>query len=260
MNWGRGMNEGGRLRAGAQIAPCSADLPRAYSQLRCSHPPLSPPFLHPLIRHSCTPLSAIPAQAGTCATTHRRATPSPRHPCAPFRHSCAPFPSFLRPLSVIPAQAGTRTPPPHFPNAPTNSPKKIHPSPLLGGRLGGGWEAPSVHQPSSVTPPPPHCHPTPLPAVPACAGMTGEGAHRSYAPPATPAPPSRHSWPPSPSFLRRQEPAHPLTPLPQRTKQLPQENSSLPPFRGEARWGVGSTERLPAVFRHRSPPFLPTQE
>ena len=31
-------------------------------------------------------------------------------------------------------------------NAPGNSPKNIHPSPLLGGRLGGGWDAASVYQ------------------------------------------------------------------------------------------------------------------
>ena len=33
-----------------------------------------------------------------------------------------------------------------------HSPKKIHPSPLPGGRLGGGWEAPSVHQRPSGRP------------------------------------------------------------------------------------------------------------
>ena len=30
--------------------------------------------------------------------------------------------------------------------APGNSPKNIHPSPLLGGRLGGGWDAASVYR------------------------------------------------------------------------------------------------------------------
>ena len=31
-------------------------------------------------------------------------------------------------------------------NAPGNSPKNIHPSPLLGGRLGGGWDVASDYQ------------------------------------------------------------------------------------------------------------------
>ena len=88
------------------------------------------------------------------------------------------------------AQAGT-----NHPNAPTNthqanSPKKIHPSPLLGGRLGGGWEATSVRgdraRPGRLSrhSPPPlvipaqagTCAPTAIPAppssvIPAQAGM-----------------------------------------------------------------------------------------
>ena len=64
------------------------------------------------------------------------------------------------PPPVIPAYAGMTewaqagTP---LPNAPTNthqanSPKKIHPSPLLGGRLGGGWNAASeAPSPASTT-------------------------------------------------------------------------------------------------------------
>ena len=67
--------------------------------------------------------------------------------------SVIPAPS----LSVIPAQAGTAQagtthPNAHNQHAPTNSPKKIHPSPLLGGRLGGGWDVPSGPQLPSNTP------------------------------------------------------------------------------------------------------------
>ena len=75
-----------------------------------------------------------------------------------------------------------------------------------------------------------------------------------------PAPPHRYSCPsppsflrpipsflrPSPSFLRRQEPTTPTHTTNTRQTKLPQENSSLPPFRGEVRWGVGGCERSPA--------------
>ncbi len=43
---------------------------------------------------------------------------------------------------------------------------------------------------------------------------------------------------PQPSFLRRQEPPHTLT---------PSQNSSLPPSRGEVRWGVRGHDRPPAI-------------
>ena len=130
-----------------------------------------------------------------------------------------PHPSFLRrqepaPFLVIPAQAGTHpTPSPHPP---------IHPSPLLGGRLGGGWEVSSVYRRSRGCPHPPRTHPhphhsrAPPPVIPAQAGTR-----------ALP----RHS-------CAGRNPPNPLPPSP---------NSSLPPFRGEARWGVGGIERLPAI-------------
>ena len=61
--------------------------------------------------------------------TPRSPTPTPLpHPCALFRHSCA----------------GRNPPRPAPSPAPTPSP--IHPSPLKGGRLGGGWNAPSRHR------------------------------------------------------------------------------------------------------------------
>ena len=65
----------------------------------------------------------------------------------------APLPSFLRP-SVIPAplrhSCAGRNPP--RPTSPPPPPSPIHPSPLPGGRLGGGCEATRVCQPLSPTP------------------------------------------------------------------------------------------------------------
>ena len=69
--------------------------------------------------------------------------------------------------------------------------------------------------------------------------------------PSPPAPKIRHSCPllvvpvPSPSFLRRQEPTSPQYSFP-----APFPNSSLPPSRGEARWGVEGCERLPTALLH----------
>ena len=59
----------------------------------------------------------------------------------------------------------------------------------------------------------------------------------SHSPPSFPRPPSRHSC------AGRNPPSH-----------LPSPNSSLPPLRGEVRWGVGGNERLPtARLTPRSP-------
>ena len=58
----------------------------------------------------------------------------PPPPCPTFRHSCA----------GRNAHAHTR--------APSTYPKKIHPSPLPGGRLGGGWDVSSQREPPSNTP------------------------------------------------------------------------------------------------------------
>ena len=165
--------------------------PRA-SAVAASHPDRPPrpyPSYHTPIRHT-TPLSVIPR-------------PSPSY-CAPLRHTS--------PLSVIPAQAGTH-PPQHPP------PPPIHPSPLPGGRLGGGWNAARIRCRCFT----PRSPPTPLSIIP-----------RPYPSYHTPI---RHTTPlsvilrSSPSFLRRQEPP---TPTP-----APSPNSSLPPLRGEVRWGVG---------------------
>ena len=83
-------------------------------------------------------------------------------------------------------------------------------------------------------------------------GAHAEATTRSQSPTPPVATTVRHSCSFS-SFLRRQEPAQAGTarahppPLP----HFP--NSSLPPFRGEARWGVGSTERAQKQLRAPSP-------
>ena len=140
----------------------------------------------------------------------RASFPSSRHSCAPTRHSCAPHPSFLRRQEPT-LHLHTPAPSPPFPrpspsflrrqeptlhlqhplhpkrqlsepthlNAPSHSPKKIHPSPLPGGRLGGGCEATSQHHQSRHAPiahatPPPHprasIRHTPAPSRHSCAG------------------------------------------------------------------------------------------
>ena len=101
-----------------------------------------------------------------------------------------PLPSFLRPLRH--SCAGRN--PPH-PNTPFPPPSPIHPSPLPGGRLGGGWAAASHHQRPSRRPhPPERIHASVIPGlfsvIPAQAGT-----HR------TPLPPSPRPLPSSPRPL-----------------------------------------------------------
>ena len=95
--------------------------------------------------------------------------------------------------------------------------------------------------PRAAAPPAPRPNRPPLPSTPA--------PHS-----ATPAPPTVIPAPP-PSFLRRQEPApagthhhHPTSPIP---------NSSLPPSRGEVRWGVECCEPPPRPYTPRSPTRAP---
>ena len=92
--------------------------------------------------------------------------------------------------------------------------------------MGGGTPRATTTAPPTppITPPPSPSFLRPLPVIPA--------------------PPLRHSCAPSPSFLRRQEPPPPPNPPP-----FP--NSSLPPLRGEVRWGVGGHE--PATTAAPSP-------
>ena len=175
------------------------------------------------------PLSVIPVRPSRHSYAPIRHTPSPfRHSRTPPRHSRAPQSSFLR------RQEPTLCPHPHAPSSP------IHPSPLPGGRLGGGWKAASQHHqsrpapiahaalpphqrspsyphPLRTFPRPPIVIPAPLPVIPAQAGTT-----------------------------------HP-TPL------FP--NSSLPPSRGEVRWGVECREPAhqsrPTPITHATPPPHP---
>ena len=153
--------------------PCAPRSPISLLLRRIPRPPTS--FLRPL-RHSCAgrnphphilfPNSSLPPSRGevrwgveeprAAATSRAR----PDHP-SPSPH-VIPAP----PSSVIPAQAGTHT---------RTSPSPIHPSPLPGGRLGGGWKAPSRrHQPCaprSPIPLPPTRHScTPPSVIPAQAG------------------------------------------------------------------------------------------
>ncbi len=153
-------------------------------------------------------------------TSHAPPRNHPRHP--PPRHSRTPSPTFLRPSpSFLRRQEpATSQSPPHLPSSP------IHPSPLLGGRLGGGWDAPSdyqrpsgrlhsprrIHTPPSFPRPTRHScagrnHPTP-PIPPNPATLTPEQECRTM--PLSPQrrrPAPHPSFPrPLPSFLRRQEP------------------------------------------------------
>ncbi len=149
-------------------------------------------------------------------TPRAAAPPAPRPnrpplPSTPAPHSATPAPPTVIPAppTVIPAQAGTcagRNPPPpsNFPPSP------IHPSPLPGGRLGGGWNAASRR--------------------------TTRTAPQSPTPSITPARPS-------PSFLRRQEPAT--------TIQLPPSPIHPSPLPGGRLGGV--ERREPPHHPHRAP-------
>ena len=140
------------------------------------------------------PLRRAPIARSTAAAGSL--PPTPR-----FRHSYAP--------SVIPAQAGTHHPPP------TPPPFPIHPSPLPGGRLGGGWNAASAHEVIAVG-----------------SGRPLNRRRRLAA-----------SNPPLPSFLRslRHSCAGRNPPPTTHTTPLPQ--FIPPPSQGEVRWGVEARER-----------------
>ncbi len=188
------------------------------------------------------------AQAGTAAGS---VIPAP-----PSRHSCA-----------------GRNPRTHAPS-PSSSP--IHPSPLLGGRLGGGCGAPSDHQRSST--PRATTSDRPRPNRHTAHHPNRRSAHR----------PIRHSCAPPSSFLRRQEPAHARTPSPPSSPihpspllgvscKMPNFGGSADqalsgrhpragprsailqetPFRGEVRWGVRRPKRPPAIVPAPPPSVIP---
>ena len=211
-------------------------------------------------------------------------SPTPRSPLvvpaplsvvpAPLSVIPAPSPSFLR------RQEPTRAHATHLP--------PIHPSPLPGGRLGGGWEVASRRRPLSPTPRSPlvipaqagTCAASKLQLPQPCYHGLGErkcdqmpaslranrlrtsGAtiHPDHAPnnpeqirtnlnvaersdqigrsPGSPLNSRKKTnlntvAAHSPSFLRRQEPTRAPT-------NSPKKIHPSPPFRGEARWGVGA--------------------
>ena len=98
---------------------------------------------------------------------------------------------------------------------------------------------------------PPAVIPAPPSVIPAQAGTTHQARPAPIPTPRLRRPrPLRHTCP-FPSFLRRQEPrrsptpalAASISPRPPPTRHpRPFPNSSLPPTRGEVRWGVGSHE------------------
>jgi len=154
--------------------------------------PVALPFRHSCapLRHSCAgrnpphlnthlhPNSSLPpskeeVRRGWEASSERQPPPIPRSlPPSSLHLSPTPrslLPSFLRPPpSFLRGQEPARLPQQPPPPSP------IHPSPLPGGRLGGGWEVPSERQPPSYTPISPRHFPaspvTPVPHRHSCAG------------------------------------------------------------------------------------------
>ena len=208
-----------------------------------SFPRLSPSFLRrqePTLRrgHLTTltsrpalthfPNSSLPPSRGEVRWGVGGHEPSPPSRARPNRspHSPSVIPAPLSvipaPLSVIPAQAGTTLRRGYLTtltSRPALTPSPIHPSPLPGGRLGGGWEVTSrlrqSRAPQSPTPLPlrpvahaPIAHPTPPP--PSRARLNRPPHAPAVIP--TPSPsfprPSPSFLRPPPSFLRRQEPTH----------------------------------------------------
>jgi len=142
--------------------------------------------------------------------TPRAATAGPARP----DHPRQPLSLIPTPLSVIPAQAGTRATP-----TVATSPSPIHPSPLPGGRLGGGYEATSRR--------------------------TNRTAPRSPMPHLRRARTLCHTRP-SPSFLRRQEP--PYTPhFPQLLLRSHQNRSAEPCLSPHNAPDAPSTPATPAL-------------
>ena len=165
--------------------------------------------------HRATTSNRVPARTPP-KRIHTTVIPAPTVISAPFRHSCAPFPSFLRRQELT------------HPN--THPPSPIHPSPLPGGRLGGGCDAPNAHHRPSARPRPSKAHPH----------LHRTRAHRHTRPFRHSCAPSRHSC------AGRNPPAPTPTPLPQ---FIP------PPFQGGGEVGgaahrATTTARVPA----RAPP------
>ena len=180
---------------------------------------------------------------GTPRAAHQARLAAPthfRHSCAPTRHSCAPNRHSCAGRNQATSQFGARrspTPPAVHAASPPNKPKKttlntsrhpaqpvppsspIHPSPLLGGRLGGGWNAASRA-------PSPARSADPLPSF-----------LRSYS----------SFLRPLPSFLRRQEPGD----LPSLARGAPPLRR--PPTSHHPRTNPNKPEQI------RTPPNAPTR-
>ena len=212
----------------------------AAAALGRTRPPSPPSTLALLARQGWRPLaiipapdSVIPAQAGTHPTVipaQAGTTPAPE-PVIPAQAGTTPAPE-----PVIPAQAGTHpthaSPP--TPPTPTPFPNSSLPPSRGEARWGvGGNEHTTA--PAPTTPAPPI-------VIPAQAGTTP-------APPATPAPPTVTPAPPTviPAQAGTTPHTHP-PPIP------PFPNSSLPPSRGEARWGVGRNEHTTIPATTTPPP------
>ncbi len=118
----------------------------------------------------------------------------------------------------------------------------IHPSPLPGGRLGGGWNAASQHRSRAA---PRIARAASAPPFPPSLAIPPPPLFLSLAIPLSPS-----FLRPLPSFLRRQERA--LTAgIPPSPRPTLFPNSSLPPSRGEVRWGV--ERRKPAPQSRHAP-------
>ena len=183
-----------------------------------------PSHPRPIFRHSCAP-SVIPAQAGTTAlaSAHQAVAASPIAHSTAAAGSLPPTPRFRHSCapSVIPAQAGTHT---HRITHTTPFPN----SSLPPSRGEVRWGVKARERTSSR-----------------CAGLRS---------PTQPPPRARCLQPPA-SVIPTQAGTHHPPPTPP-----PFPNSSLPPSRGEVRWGVEARERARGrCAKPRSPTQPPPQ-
>ena len=204
-------------------------------------------------------------------TTPTVPSPSLPSPPRPLPHVFSP-----QPLSVIPAQAGTRAALPHnsihhtrahrrHPADPHPHPSAmsspIHPSPLPGGRLGGGWDAASaLHQPLAPRPARPAPLTVPAPSLPSPPRPLRHPAPSSvYALPVTTSPsPVTPAPSPAPCPLH-----HSRAPLRHSCagRNPPPTAATLPPLPSKScyahtRTGVPNHASLPAATT--PPPSLPS--
>ena len=177
------------------------------------------------------------------STTNRTAPRSPAPLSPPFLR---PHPSFLRRQEPTPLYSATPAPRREHlakhSTQPTPTPPPIHPSPLLGGRLGGGWRATSQHHQThrtpisraalSVIPAPLSVIPAPLSVIPAPPSVIPAQAGTNAAP-------LRHTRAPSQASRRARRPANTNRTAP-RSPTQPSAHTrsadpplSLPPGRGE---------------------------